>query len=50
MLFAPTCVRKTFMQIIKNLETQKTQSLCGAATAVTILNSMPAVEKAIDPW
>jgi len=55
MLFKSTTTRTVFMQIIKNLETQKTQSLCGAATAVSILNSIgggkiPGIDKVIDPW
>lgn len=29
-----------FMQLFQHLDTQKTQSLCGVATAVTILNSL----------
>lgn len=36
LLLSPTATRTSFFQTVQNLENQKTQSLCGAATAVTM--------------
>lgn len=43
-------LNESFIPVSVNLETQYTQSFCGVATAVTLLNSMPSKNSApVDP-